>query len=133
MKKHVLDSLETESWVYLKPSTVCDGVGVFALRDIPDNTYLFYDMAPDVDFFRWDMVSHLHPNVITQLKNLCMHNEDGFYLSRTYNNMSFSHYVNHSDTPNAIYLPEIKRWKTSKAISTGEEILTKYNSHNIDW
>jgi len=131
MKKHVLDSLYNESYVCLNPSKVCEGVGVFALRDIPSNTYLFYDMSPDVDFIRWETVSDLPQNVIEYLRQICIKNDVGFYLSKTYNNISFAHYVNHSDTPNAIYYKDLKRWKTLRSIEEGEEILTKYD--NVDW
>jgi SET domain-containing protein len=133
MKKHVLDSLYNESYVCLNPSKVCEGVGVFALRDIPSNTYLFYDMSPDVDFIRWETVSDLPQNVIEYLRQICIKNDVGFYLSKTYNNISFAHYVNHSDTPNAIYYKDLKRWKTLRSIEEGEEILCKYNLEDMDW
>lgn len=122
MKKHVIDSLFNDSYVCLKPSKVSNGVGVFALRDIPANTYLFYDMTPDTDFIPWDYVNNLHPNVIEYLRTVCIHNDVGFYLSRTYNNLSFAHFIQKSNHPNVEYIYDSRRWKTKEAVSEGVEI-----------
>ncbi len=132
MKKHILDSLYNESYVCLKPSKV-DGVGVFALRYIPANVYVFYDMISDVDFYRWEQIYDVHPNVKEYIKKMCHTTFDGFYLSRTFNNISFAYYLNHSDTPNVQFLDHIRRWKTIKEIHEGEELFVKYKMEDINW
>jgi hypothetical protein len=133
MRKHILDSIKNESYVRLKPSKVCDGVGVFALRPIPKDTILFADVIPDKDFVRWDQLDDVDTIVTGYLSSMCRTTPEGLYLSQTINNINLSYFVNHSDRPNVVYNNTLDRYITLVAIEEDQEILCKYNLENIDW
>jgi SET domain-containing protein len=129
----ILSSIEKESYVYLKPSGVCNGVGVFALRTIPTQTVLFSDVVPDVNFLSWNQLKNIHPSVIKYLHSICNTTKEGVYLSRTINNINLSYYVNHSDNPNTVHDRKIDKFITLRVIEEGEEILCQYDLEEKDW
>ena len=47
---------------HLKPSTVCDGVGLFALRDIQKDELLFKFVTNDIKIAAKDLQSTVDPN-----------------------------------------------------------------------
>lgn len=133
MRKHIIESIKYESYVCLKPSFVCDGVGVFALRPVKKGVTLFAEVTPDKDFTTWDSLQGVDFAVLLYLKKLCNTTESGLYLSQTVNNINLSYYVNHSDFPNVHHNRENDRYVTIKDIPQGEEILCKYEPDEIDW
>ncbi len=133
MRKHIIESIKYESYVCLKPSFVCDGVGVFALRPIKRATILFADVVPDRDYTTWDKLEGVDLAVIKYLKKMCNTTEDGFYLSQTINNINLAYYVNHSNYPNVQHNREIDRYIAITDIPQGEEILCKYDPDEMDW
>lgn len=133
MKKHILDSVKQECYVRLRPSKVCDGVGVFAIKPIPKGTVLFSDCIPDKDFVRWDQLSDVSTEVIGYLKSICKTNDEGLYLSQTVNNINLSYYINHSLMPNTFYDLTLNRYISLLHINVGEEILYKYPEERINW
>jgi len=133
MRKHILDSIKNESFVRLKPSKVCDGVGVFALRPIPKGTVLFVDTIPDRDFVRWDQLKDVDSTVIGYLSSMCRTSSEGLYLSQTINNINLSYYINHSDLPNVVYSNSLGRFITVENIQEDEEVLCTYRIEDMDW
>ena len=117
----------------LKPSTVCDGVGVFALVDIEADTILFADIEPDNIFITWDKIGDIAPEVKAYLKRMCNSNDEVLFLSRTVSAINVSYYVNHSDNYNVYHDIELDRYVTTKDIKAGEEILCKYIFSEIDF
>jgi SET domain-containing protein len=133
MMKRIIDSVKKNCNVHLRPSTVCDGVGVFALVDIKKGTKLFADIKPDTDFILFDETLGLPEEVITYLKSMCNNGLNGIYLSRTVSSINLSYYVNHSDDFNVVHDLDIDIYVTTRNIKKGEEILCKYNESEIDW
>lgn len=133
VKGSILESIKRDSYVKLKPSKVCDGVGVFAIRDIPIGTKLFSDVNPDIEFIRWDEVDDVDVNVISYLKGICNSTNDGFYLSRSINNINLTYYLNHSQFPNVKHNLETDTFITLRDIYQGEELLCEYNENEKDW
>jgi SET domain-containing protein len=133
IRKHILDSIKQECYVRLKPSKVCEGVGVFALRRIPRGTVLFADVIPDKDFVRWDQLDDIPTEIVSYLSSMCNTTEEGLFLSQTVNNINLSYYVNHSLEPNVWFDKEIDRYFALCDIEEGEEILCTYDPEDIDW
>ena len=133
MMKRIIDSVKKNCNVHLRPSKVCDGVGVFALVDIKKGTKLFADIKPDTDFILFDETLGLPEEVITYLKSMCNNGLNGIYLSRTVSSINLSYYVNHSDDFNVVHDLDIDIYVTTRNIKKGEEILCKYNESEIDW
>jgi hypothetical protein len=131
--RKIIDSIKYNCNVRLKPSTVCDGVGVFALIDIPADTVLFNDIDPDMNFITWDEIGDIKDEVKTYLKSMCNSNESGLFLSRTVSAINISYYVNHSDDFNVHHDLTLDRYITTKDIKSGDEILCKYIFSEIDF
>ena len=131
--KKIIDSIRKNCNVQLKPSTVCDGVGVFALVDIEADTILFADIEPDNIFITWDKIGDIAPEVKAYLKRICNSNDEVLFLSRTVSAINVSYYVNHSDNYNVYHDIELDRYVTIKDIKAGEEILCKYIFSEIDF
>lgn len=145
-KKKVIKSIRNNCNVCLKPSKVCDGVGVFALIDIPKGTILFEDTKPDTDFISWEEIGDIPIEVKNYLSNICLYvpnrtyhpirdlyTQDGIYLSRSVSSINLSYYVNHSEDYNVIHDLNRDEYVTSKDIKKGEEILCLYTKNEIDW
>jgi len=126
-------SIEKYCNVHLKPSKVCDGVGVFALVDIKKGTVLFGDINPDVDYISFDELADMPTEVINYLKSICNNGDKGVYLSRTISAINVSYYVNHSLDFNVSHDLSSDRYITTRDIAKGEEILCLYNENEIDW
>ena len=131
--RKIIDSIRDNCNVCLKPSTVCDGVGVFALVDIEANTILFADIEPDTIFITWDKIGDIAPESKAYLQRLCISNDAGLFLSRTVSAINVSYYVNHSDNFNVHHDLTLDRYVTTKDIKAGEEILCKYIFSEIDF
>lgn len=122
-----------EILTYLKPSTVCDGVGVFAMKFIPKNTRLFAGVKSDTKFIKWDDVSYLSKDSLNYLNSLCNSNKEGFFLSRHPDEICTAYYVNHSENFNVFHDLSLDKYVTSRDIEVGEELLCKYTKDEIDW
>ena len=131
MLTEILHSINEFGKTKLAPSLVCDGVGVFALSEIPKNFILFQDVIPDQIYIPYEEI--LDPRVKTYLSCMCNSDEFGFYLSRTYNNINMSYYVNHSDTPNVYHDLELDRYITLRDIQPEEELTCTYTKEEINW
>ena len=104
---------------------------MFALSEIPKNFILFQDVIPDQIYIPYEEITD--PNVKTYLSCMCNSDEFGFYLSRTYNNINMSYYVNHSDTPNVYHDLELDRYITLRDIQPEEELTCIYTKEEINW
>jgi SET domain-containing protein len=131
--KNVIDSIKSNCNVHLKPSKVCDGVGVFALTDIAKDTVLFIDIEPDTNFITWDLIGDIPNEIKSYLKRMCISNESGLFLNRTVSAINTSYYVNHSDNFNVLHDLKKDKYVTTRDIKSGEEILCKYIFSEIDF
>jgi hypothetical protein len=131
MLTEILHSINEFGKTKLAPSLICDGVGVFAISEIPKQFILFQDVAPDQIYIPYETITD--PNVKMYLSCMCNSDEFGFYLSRTYNNINMSYYVNHSDTPNVYHDLTLDRYITLRDIQPGEELTCTYTKEEINW
>ena len=131
--KKIINSIRYSCNVCLKPSKVCNGVGVFALTDIEANTILFDDIEPDNTFITWDEIGNIDPEVKAYLKRMCNSNDEVLFLNRTVSAINVSYYVNHSDNYNVHHDLNLDRYVTTKDIKAGDEILCKYLFSEIDF
>lgn len=132
-KKKIIQSIQNNCNVCLKPSKVCNGVGVFALIDIKCDTILFNDLKPDKDFISWRQMGEIPDEVKKYLGNVCLYSKKGIYLSRTVSSINISYYVNHSEEFNVYHDLKKDKYVTIRDIKKGEEILCLYTEEEIDW
>jgi hypothetical protein len=131
MFEQIVHSINCYGKTKLAPSLVCDGVGVFAITEIDSNYVLFDDVEPDTVHIPYEMITNI--SVRKHLTSTCNSDEFGFYLSRTYNNINMSYYINHSDTPNVYHDLKQDKYVTIRSILPGEELTCTYTKEEIDW
>lgn len=136
MKKALLKNLNEDIYCRIKPSKK-HGVGVFAIRDIPKDTYPFkltgnQCIKQKIINISEEEVKKLHPEV-RKLVDDFYHKEDGIYgiPYRGLNSNDISFYMNTSKKPNVSF--EYNKgctmvvFKTLRKIKKGEELLINYN------
>ena len=131
----VFRNLRDHVFCRIQPSSV-HGVGVFAVKDIPANTYPFLltngrQVMEKSVVLREEDTTRLDLAVVALLDDF-YHKENGIYVipynGLNSNNISF--YMNTSDTPNVGF--EYQRnsdfvvFKTKSCIKKGEELLIDY-------
>ena len=126
MRTQIINSILNNCNVRLQPSTVCDGVGVFAITPIPVGTILFRDVHPDTEYIEFDEISTIPEVVLNYLISMCNSDETGISFSRTVNNINISYFVNHSDAPNVEHNLIRDEYRVIRNIDVGEEILCVY-------
>ncbi len=131
MFSEIVTSINNFGKTKLAPSKVCDGVGIFAIVEIPKNFILFQDVSADTIHIPF---TEIHDKRIKHhLTSTCNSDLVGIYLSRTYNNINMSYYVNHSETPNIYHNLESDEFVTLRDILPGEELTCLYTKEEIDW
>ncbi len=125
----VLAELRDRTWVTLRPSPVA-GVGVFAIRDIPKGCReMFSPPAAHEEFVRVPRaeVDALPPHARHLVENFCLYDADWYWLPRDgFKKLDFSHFLNHSDTPNVASIEEGQWFEALRDIAAGEELLVDY-------
>lgn len=105
--------------VKLAPSSI-EGVGVFALRDIPKGQKLYADMVPKIYNLPHKEFGNLFPTVRTELlKHFPLIVRGSAFA---YPTTRISSYLNHSDTPNYDAVNDIVLCD----IKSGEEVTEDY-------
>ena len=115
-------------YTYLAPSHVCDGVGVFALTEIPQDTCIF---SPDeIEKVMWTEVSEEQR---TYLESLTYYDEEGFWIDCPLDRMSQQYYINHSHSPNVAYNKDTGELYSIRLIDKGEELTDYYFPKERNW
>lgn len=136
-KEALLTNLRNNIYCRIMPSKL-HGVGVFAIRDIPQETDPFilsnnkslkYNT---IDLTKKDL-KDLHPNVKKMVDDFF--GDDISLPALGLNTLDISFYINHSKTPNlGIYNDdkfEYLFFKTNRVIKEGEELLINYDDYNL--
>lgn len=105
------------------------GVGVFAIRAIPQGTLVF---APDDD-----KTIHISANEISTLpldlrklyKDFCPLKEGAYECPLSFNQLTVGWYLNHSDTPNCEADQDL-RFRALRDIHAGEELCSRYSDYS---
>jgi hypothetical protein len=126
-KKEIIDNISKNTKLRLKPSKVCDGVGLFSIVEIKEGDVILDDVTADDVYIWWDEIPDLRVEVKNYLNSMCNSDRDGLYLSRTPNNINLAYFVNHSDDPNVFHDLELDRFIAIKDIGVDEEIVCIYN------
>ena len=128
--EELLTELESETYIMIKPSTV-DGIGVFAIRDIPKGCRNMFSKAqPNKD--EWIKVSKEEiaklPNHSQALiENYCLYDENSYYVPEYgFKKMDLVNFLNHSNTPNIVSINDGEYFEALRDIPTGEELFIDY-------
>lgn len=114
---------------YLAPSTVCEGIGVFSLVNIPRNTIVFRPQK--IEKIPW---GHLPPQLHSKIQLLTMNDEDGFLIDCDLDRIHSAYYINHTEkNQNVRYDSKKRTWVATKNINKDEELLNTYALEEQDW
>lgn len=112
----------TEFSFILKPSEY--GIGVFAVQDIPQGTYL--RLFGEGDNLKDRSVIRDKDGVPKIFQDYCMARGEDLICPNDFGQMAIGWYLNHSTNPNAYH--KNYNWYAARNISMGEEIFIDYNS-----
>lgn len=128
-KELLIRELSQNTYVMLKPSPL-EGVGVFAVRDIPAGCRDMFSKPDPED--TWITVTKkevelLPPHAKFMVENYCLFDEDSYFVpDHGFKKMDVSLFINHSDTPNIRSIDDGDYFEAIRPINEGEELLLDY-------
>ena len=114
---------------YLAPSNVCEGVGVFALHDLPEDFTIWKVSREKCEKYGWDLIPE---SIHDFVENLTRCDDEGFWLDCDLDKLYSIYYVNHSERSN-VRLGDEGEYITTRIIFKGEEILFNYPKKDQIW
>lgn len=128
-KAALLEELENNSYVMLKPSSV-EGVGVFAIRDIPVGCRMMFSKpGPAEEWLSLTKaeVAALPPHARFLVENYCLYDDAVYFVpAEGFKKMDLSLFINHSDQPNIISINDGEYFEATRDINAGEELFVNY-------
>ena len=118
-----------ELHTYLATSNVCEGVGVFALHDLPEDFTIWKVTREQCKKYGWDQIPK---NVHDYVNQMTFCDQQGFWLDCDLDRMYAAYYVNHSNNAN-VRLGELGEYITTRVIQKDEEILFNYPLEHQIW
>ena len=128
-KEELLNELAANTWVMIKPSPI-EGIGVFALRDIPKRCRSMFSKANEQE--QWipitkTEVETLPAHAKALIENYCLYDEAHYFVpDYGFKKMDLVNFLNHSDTPNVISINDGEFFEATRDIKQAEELLIDY-------
>lgn len=128
-KEELLHELSADTWVMIRPSPI-EGIGVFALRDIPKGCRSMFSAATKNE--QWIPVSRsevekLPTHTKALIENYCLYDEENYFVpDYGFKKMDLVNFLNHSDTPNVISVNDGEFFEATRDIKAGEELVIDY-------
>jgi hypothetical protein len=116
--------------LYTRIKVSANGVGVFAIRDIPEGTPLFAgDVGETVAIPVFEVEAIADEEVRRMYTDFCPVINGCFVAPKDFNQITMEWYLNHSDEPNVAALKDL-RFIASRFIPKGEELLSDYTTYS---
>ena len=112
----------------LEPSPI-SGVGVFAIIDIPKDTYIFEPDNEALASVRKSETDNLAPALRRLYEDFCVLKGDMYQCPSNFNNLTPSWYLNASAQPNVAADSSLKFYAL-RDIQAGEELTADYSSYS---
>lgn len=128
-KEALLQELTNNTWVTIKPSPI-EGIGVFALQDIPQGCRSMFSKATDVE--EWipvpkNEVENLPAHAKALVENFCLYDDENYFVPEYgFKKMDLVIFLNHSDRPNIISIHDGEFFEAIVDIKQGDELLIDY-------
>lgn len=132
-KAAILEKLKN-TYCRLKPSAI-EGVGIFAIRDIPADINPFEGLKQEWLEFSMDELKDLDPEVLQMVDDFFVIEKDQtvWVPERGLNGMDISFYLNNSDTPNLKTIDGGETFITLREIKKGEELTAEYATYDYKY
>lgn len=116
--------------LYTRLQASSTGIGVFAIRDIPERTKLFIGDIGETLRVPVSIVDQLQDGELRRMYyDFCPVIEGSFIAPVDFNQMTMGWYLNHSDYPNVQIDAELQ-FVTSRPIRLGEELTANYTTYS---
>jgi len=125
--KALLQELTGNTYVMIKPSPV-DGIGVFALIDIPKGCRDMFSTGIGnwIEVPRTE-IENLPAHARTLVETYCLFDNDNYFVpEHGFKVMDLVNFLNHSEEPNIISINDGEFFETIRDIKAGEELLINY-------
>ncbi|MGB4844796.1 MAG: SET domain-containing protein [Ferruginibacter sp.] len=128
-KEEILKELTGNTWVMIRPSPV-EGIGVFALQDIPKGCRSMFSNATAEE--NWipvlkTEVENLPQHARALIENYCLYDEENYFVpDYGFKKMDLVNFLNHADTPNIISINDGEFFEAVRDIKQGEELFIDY-------
>ena len=128
-KEELLKELAGNTWVMIKPSPI-EGIGVFALQDIPKGCRSMFSKANDQE--QWIPISkteveNLPAHAKVLIENYCLYDDENYFVpDYGFKKMDLVNFLNHADTPNIISIHDGEFFEAVRDIKKGEELFIDY-------
>jgi SET domain-containing protein len=125
--KALLQELTGNTYVMIKPSPV-DGIGVFALIDIPKGCRDMFSTGIGnwIEVPRTE-IEKLPAHARTLVETYCLFDNDNYFVpEHGFKVMDLVNFLNHSEEPNIISINDGEFFETIRDIKAGEELLINY-------
>jgi hypothetical protein len=125
------DNLPHENlYTRIKPSA--HGVGVFAIRDVPQGTALFVgDLTATVDVDKTFVEAIPDPEIKRMYIDFCPIIDGNFRAPADFNRMTMGWHINHSDNPNVAVVGDLQ-FVADQHIFAGQELTVDYTRYSDD-
>lgn len=130
-KRRILANLKN-TYCRLKPSGI-EGVGVFAIRDIPKETNPFKGLKKQTwHKFKISELKNLRKEILSLVDSFfVIHNDGTIYISDScLNGMDISYFLNNSKKPNVKTIDDGENFITIRKIKSGEELTVSYATYD---
>lgn len=131
LKKEILNSLKN-TYCRLKPSQI-NGVGVFAIRDIPKNINPFKNVKKQKWLkFNTSELKSLPKEILNLIDDFFVINNDSMvYISESgLHGMDVSYFLNNSKKPSMQTIDDGKTFVAKRDIKKGEELTVSYATYD---
>lgn len=102
------------------------GVGVFAIKDIPENTEIFCGNTSKTVTVEQSVVEALDEPIKQLYADFCALEDDIYYCPDSFNNLDVSYFLNESKEPN-VTTPDGHCFYTAQNIKKGQELTVDYS------
>ena len=128
-KEELLYELTGNTWVMIRPSPI-EGIGVFALQDIPKGCRSMFSQAIEQE--QWISVAKtevdkLPAHAKALIENYCLYDDENYFVpDYGFKKMDLVNFLNHSETPNVISINDGEFFEAIRDIKQGEELVIDY-------
>jgi hypothetical protein len=116
--------------VYTRLQTSEHGIGVFAIRDIPEGTNVFAGDTNEMRDIDESDFAHVPPEIEQLYKDFCVWKNGKIKGPSNFNNLPVGWYLNHSDTPNVRFEENSGDFISMRRIEKEEELTADYTTYD---
>jgi SET domain-containing protein len=129
-KEELMAELGSNTWVMIRPSAI-EGIGVFALRDIPKGCRSMFSEANKIEEEYHSIpraeIDKLPEHTKALVETYCLYDEDNYFVPGDgFKKMDLVYFLNHADQGNIISINDGEFFEAIRDIKKGEELVIDY-------